>query len=34
MSGLGLYLSDPLGRELLLQAILISSLIAAAAGAL
>ncbi len=34
MSGLGLYLSDPLGRELLLQAVLISSLIAAVAGAL
>ena len=34
MNGLGLYLSDPLGRELLLQAVLISSLIAAVAGAL
>ena len=34
MNGLGLYLSDPLGRELLLQAVLISALIAAAAGAL
>jgi len=34
MSGLSLYLNDPLGRELLLQAIVISSLIAAAAGAL
>lgn len=34
MSGLSLYLNDPLGRELLLQAVLISSLIAAAAGAL
>jgi len=34
MSGLSLYLYDPLGRELLLQAVLISSLIAAAAGAL
>ena len=34
MSGLSLYLYDPLGRELLFQAVLISSLIAAAAGAL
>lgn len=34
MSGLSLYLYDPLGRELLLQAVLISALIAAAAGAL
>ena len=34
MSGLSLYLNDPIGRELLLQAVLISSLIAAAAGAL
>jgi len=34
VSGLGLYLNDPLGRELLLQAVLISSLIAAAAGSL
>ncbi len=34
MSGLSLYLNDPLGRELLLQAVLISAFIAAAAGAL
>jgi manganese/iron transport system permease protein len=34
VSGLSLYLYDPLGRELLLQAVLISALIAAAAGAL
>lgn len=34
MSGLSLYLNDPLGRELLFQALAISALIAAAAGAL